>query len=137
MAAVPRSLLRATVLAVLIITSYLLSCGLHRRSQDPGSGGTSPPFQPFPFSNSGKGRSAKTRLTPPSERDIFGRLDLTETECRDAFPGLFWDVDDMAKRGAFVFEKSNPDYTGLVQGRIKDGQVCRSASLLLSSSNSP
>ncbi|KAF2243396.1 hypothetical protein BU26DRAFT_437108 [Trematosphaeria pertusa] len=50
-------------------------------------------------------------------------LYLEEEQCRTTFPTLFREVDDAVARGNFVFEKSNPDYQGLVQGRIKDGKL--------------
>lgn len=53
------------------------------------------------------------------------RLDLEEDECRAAFPLAFSDIEASVARGKFAFLKSNPDYKGLVQGRIRDGKVSR------------
>jgi hypothetical protein len=56
------------------------------------------------------------------------QLNLAEEECAVHFPGWIRDVNDRISRGAFVFEKSNPDYQGMVQGRIKDGKVSQRVS---------
>ncbi|KAF1844529.1 uncharacterized protein K460DRAFT_376193 [Cucurbitaria berberidis CBS 394.84] len=50
-------------------------------------------------------------------------LNLDENECRKSFPFLFTDIDTSVARGKFLFRKSDQDYRGLVQGRIKDGKV--------------
>ncbi|KAF2744497.1 hypothetical protein M011DRAFT_449127 [Sporormia fimetaria CBS 119925] len=52
---------------------------------------------------------------------LWTRLNLTETECATAFPGLFTDITNNIKNGPFIFAKANPNYQGLVQGRIIDG----------------
>ncbi|KAH7412163.1 glycosyl transferase family 90-domain-containing protein [Phaeosphaeria sp. MPI-PUGE-AT-0046c] len=51
-------------------------------------------------------------------RPLLDRLDLTEKQCRDAFPQYFTELDANLARPAFKFSKSDPDYQGLVQGRI-------------------
>lgn len=56
-------------------------------------------------------------------KNIASRLDLTEQQCRAAFPGLTEDIDENIKKGKFVFGKSDADYKGLIQGRIKDNKV--------------
>lgn len=50
-------------------------------------------------------------------------LNLEEEECREAFPSLFFDIDASVARGKFRFPKTVSDYKGLVQGRIKNGNV--------------
>ncbi|KAL1601503.1 hypothetical protein SLS60_006418 [Paraconiothyrium brasiliense] len=54
---------------------------------------------------------------------VAERLDMSKNECRMIFPDLFMDVDYAASNGKFVLEKDEGDYTGLVQGRIKDNKV--------------
>ncbi|OAL55355.1 hypothetical protein IQ07DRAFT_639043 [Pyrenochaeta sp. DS3sAY3a] len=56
-------------------------------------------------------------------KDKKNRLDLGEDECRAAFPLAFAEIDSAVARGGFVLEKSNPDYKGLVQARIRDGKL--------------
>lgn len=53
----------------------------------------------------------------------FDSLIMTERKCRATFPGLFREIDDSVSRGSFSLEKAPSDYTGLVQGRIKEGKV--------------
>ncbi|KAF2271917.1 uncharacterized protein EI97DRAFT_470813 [Westerdykella ornata] len=48
---------------------------------------------------------------------------MEEEECRRVFPGLLLDVDDMMRRGEFVFEKGDGGYMGLVQGRVWGGEL--------------
>ncbi|KAJ4369730.1 hypothetical protein N0V83_005493 [Neocucurbitaria cava] len=50
-------------------------------------------------------------------------LNLDEKECRAIVPSLFIDIDTSVAQGKFVFSRSDPDYKGLVQGRIKDGKL--------------
>lgn len=73
------------------------------------------------------GRPQTALRAKPSQgentRDRNNRLDLGEEECRAAFPLAFAEIDSAVARGSFVFEKSNPDYKGLVQARIRDGKV--------------
>ena len=50
-------------------------------------------------------------------------LALTDAQCKDIFPGLTKEIDDAVARGPFDLKKQPADYTGLVQGRIKDGKL--------------
>lgn len=54
---------------------------------------------------------------------VTERLDLDEQQCRATFPYIFSDIDGSVARGTFTFSKSDPDYKGLVQGRIKNNKV--------------
>lgn len=58
-----------------------------------------------------------------SSADILQSLSLTEDQCRAAFPGLTKEIDDAVARGPFPLKRQPGHYTGLVQGRIKDGKV--------------
>ncbi|KAF2463598.1 uncharacterized protein BDR25DRAFT_337748 [Lindgomyces ingoldianus] len=63
-------------------------------------------------------------ITRPSlPKDYLDVLSLTEDQCKIAFPGLIDELHDAVLRGTFTFNKSNPDYKGLIQGRIKDGKL--------------
>ncbi|KAF2734847.1 hypothetical protein EJ04DRAFT_512155 [Polyplosphaeria fusca] len=57
------------------------------------------------------------------KEDVFDRLSMSEKECKVAFPELTRDITDAVGRGKFTFEKSDPEYKGLVQGRIKGGKL--------------
>jgi hypothetical protein len=48
---------------------------------------------------------------------------MSEEQCRVAFPETIKDIDDNVRKGPFTFKKSNPDFQGLVQGRIAGGKV--------------
>ncbi|QSZ32446.1 hypothetical protein DSL72_002020 [Monilinia vaccinii-corymbosi] len=58
---------------------------------------------------------------PSSE--ILQSLSLTEEQCAATFPGLTKEIDDAVARGPFSLKRQPDHYTGLVQGRIKDGKV--------------
>ncbi|KAF2016390.1 hypothetical protein BU24DRAFT_462549 [Aaosphaeria arxii CBS 175.79] len=51
------------------------------------------------------------------------RMDLTEAQCNNAFPSLNIPIQDSVARGKFVFNVSDPEYKGLVQGRIRNNQL--------------
>lgn len=50
-------------------------------------------------------------------------LVLTEQQCAVTFPGLTKEIDHVVARGPFTLDRRPDDYTGLVQGHIKDGKV--------------
>lgn len=117
MASISRSLFRTTTLSFAVITLFVIVFLFRERDVQFGSRATRNRPQ-FPVGNS------KSIVSESSWKDVTERLDLTEDQCRIAFPELSKDIDEAAERGTFRFERSNPDYKGLVQGRIKDGKVC-------------
>ena len=56
-------------------------------------------------------------------KETLESLVLTEEQCRATFPGLTNEIDDAVARGPFDLKREPDDYTGLVQGRIKNGKV--------------
>jgi hypothetical protein len=54
-------------------------------------------------------------------------LFLNEGQCKSAFPELVNEIDRGATRGPFTLEKQPADITGLIQARIKNGNVCFSS----------
>lgn len=56
-------------------------------------------------------------------REIRESLVLTEDQCRATFPLLTKELDNALARGPFQFNRSTEDYTGQIQGRIKDGKI--------------
>lgn len=76
-------------------------------------------------------QQAVSKKPSSSVEPTRSRLDLDEQECRATFPGLFVDIDVSVRRGGFALEKSNPEYKGLVQGLIKNGNVNSPPSLLV------
>jgi hypothetical protein len=70
--------------------------------------------------------STQHALLPPantSPSNSLQRLDLDEEQCRSTFPPQFREIDSAVARGPFAFEKSDPDYQGLVQARITNNNV--------------
>lgn len=55
--------------------------------------------------------------------DILQSLSLTEDQCAAAFPGLTNEIDDAVARGPFLLRRQPDHHTGLVQGRIKNGEI--------------
>lgn len=109
--AISRSLSRVAILSFFIITLFLVTAFFQdRRTQFGTHGG---PQSQIPLS------------PPPSKKPPAptSRLDLSELECKAAFPGTTQEVDEAVARGKFAFGKSDPEYKGLVQGRIIDGKV--------------
>lgn len=66
---------------------------------------------------------SKDKANHVSAKSLFDRPDLTEEQCRNTFPLQFVDIDGNLARGPFNFSKSDPDYQGLVQGRIINNTV--------------
>lgn len=66
----------------------------------------------------------------PLTKETLKSLLLTEAQCKGTFPNLRKDINMSVKRGKFILRKSDPDYKGLVQGRIHDGKVNGSKNLL-------
>ncbi|KAF1962517.1 hypothetical protein CC80DRAFT_462678, partial [Byssothecium circinans] len=60
---------------------------------------------------------------PSGAKYFFEKLDLEEKDCRRLFPGIFPAINYAMDRGKFILEKSDADYTGLVQGRIHDNKL--------------
>lgn len=60
----------------------------------------------------------RSKIPPVTER-----LGLSESECRATFPGVFADIDHATQAGKMTLEKHAGDYTGLVQGWIRDNKV--------------
>ncbi|KAG4444387.1 hypothetical protein IFR05_000152 [Cadophora sp. M221] len=58
----------------------------------------------------------------PSKEKLENRS-LNEEQCRATFPGLAKEIDDAVARGPFKLDRAPQDYQGLVQGRIKDGNL--------------
>jgi hypothetical protein len=56
-------------------------------------------------------------------KETLQSLFLTDAQCKATFPGLTKEIDDAVARGPFRLEKLPADYTGLVQGRIRDGKI--------------
>ncbi|KAF2257799.1 hypothetical protein CC78DRAFT_527265 [Lojkania enalia] len=115
----PRSLFRTAILSFTVIALCTVAVLFQERDGRFGIRDVRGLVFQVPFSRSGPGISQLAL----EEKGSFDRLDLGEEQCREIFPGLTKDLDDAVQRGTFVFEKSNPDYQGLVQGRIKDGKL--------------
>jgi hypothetical protein len=56
-------------------------------------------------------------------KEMLDSLHLTDTQCKIMFPGLTKEIDDAVARGPFDLKKQNANYTGMVQGRIRDGNL--------------
>ena len=56
-------------------------------------------------------------------KETLRSLFLTKSQCASTFPGLFKEIDRAVNFGPFVLNKGPDDYSGAVQGRIKDGKV--------------
>ena len=99
MALTCKNLLRYTVLALAAIA--LLNCfsNLTYRLEDSG------------FS------------TKHLSKETLESLSLPDAQCRAKFPGLTKEIDDAVGRGPFDLKKQKAEYTGLVQGRIRDGKL--------------
>lgn len=55
---------------------------------------------------------------------FLNSLSLTERQCASAFPELNKEIDRALSQGPFDLNKVADDYSGSVQGRIKNGKVC-------------
>jgi len=55
---------------------------------------------------------------------------MTEKQCGRTFPGLFSEIENAVEKGPFELKRGLDDYSGSVQGRIKDGKVSRSMGCL-------
>jgi sensor histidine kinase regulating citrate/malate metabolism len=75
------------------------------------------------FLNQAKTTKTSTSLSEPLLKDTLKNLSLSDPQCKAAFPDLTRDIDRMVRRGKFKFRKSDPDYKGLVQGRIHNNKV--------------
>ncbi len=56
-------------------------------------------------------------------KEILRSLFLTEEQCAPTFPGIFKEIDRAVGLGPFELKKGPDDYSGAVQGRIKNGKV--------------
>jgi len=67
-------------------------------------------------------------------KDTLRNLSLSQEQCRATFPGLMDEIDGAVERergkvrngdekGGFDLKKEPADYTGLVQGAVRDGKV--------------
>ncbi|KAH7089914.1 hypothetical protein FB567DRAFT_314679 [Paraphoma chrysanthemicola] len=69
------------------------------------------------------GRQRHGLITHQDGGKTHDTLDLNEQECRATFPGLFDDIDASIAQGKFKFHKTDPDYKGLVQGRVLNNKL--------------
>ena len=67
----------------------------------------------------------------PTKAVLQSRL-LTERQCAAAFPDLRKEIDIAVGRGSFELKKLPNVYSGLAQGRVKDGKVHHSTLLCVS-----
>ncbi len=58
-------------------------------------------------------------------KETLKSLFLTEEQCASTFPELFKEIDRAVGLGPFELRKGPDDYSGAVQGRIKNGKVTR------------
>ncbi|KAH7073523.1 hypothetical protein BKA63DRAFT_575763 [Paraphoma chrysanthemicola] len=104
MAALVRGLCRAAVLGTVVLVLVLVSLLYDGRAAV-------------------YGRQRHGRITHQKGGKTHDRLDLNERECRATFPGLFDDIDASIARGKFKLHKTDPDYKGLVQGRVLNNKL--------------
>ncbi|KAH6672413.1 glycosyl transferase family 90-domain-containing protein [Halenospora varia] len=112
-----KSLLKISFFIVAFIFLSKFSCGISHLTDSVN------PFFWFSEQPVGKGKNRDSNLF------------MTEGQCRSAFPGLMNEIDlavgresERAKRegnndGRSGLEKQPDDYTGLIEGRIKDGKL--------------
>jgi hypothetical protein len=113
---IPRFYIRASILVFALIALCLIDFLFTKRDLQyqlyNDRGGSQLPLA----GSNGNARDRRLRL-------LADRLDLTEGQCKELFPGLTWNVDENVKKGKFGFKRSDPDYKGLVQGRIHKNKV--------------
>lgn len=63
----------------------------------------------------------KTTTSKPIPSELLRNLGLDEEQCRAVFPGLLKEIDDAVAEGLFPINNTGED--GLLQARIRDGQV--------------
>lgn len=63
----------------------------------------------------------KSTTLKPVSSELLRNLSLGEEQCRATFPGLMKEIDDAVAEGPFALKNTGED--GLLQARIKDGQV--------------
>ncbi|KAF2178982.1 hypothetical protein K469DRAFT_754074 [Zopfia rhizophila CBS 207.26] len=125
MAALSKSLFRAAILSFVVIT--LCAIGFFSRENNiqfgvPDSLSFRIPFGSDLHTDSST-LTSHSQDSQDAQKGIREILSLTEHQCITLFPDLTKPIDDAVRRGRFRFEKSDPDYKGLVQGRIKDGML--------------
>ncbi|KAF2793210.1 hypothetical protein K505DRAFT_244904 [Melanomma pulvis-pyrius CBS 109.77] len=111
--AISRSLSRVAILSFFIITLFLISVFFQDRRTQFGTRGR-------PESHTSLSFPSLKLKKPPAPTS---RLDLSELECKAAFPGATQEIDEAVARGKFAFGRSDPEYKGLVQGRIMGGKL--------------
>lgn len=112
MASLAKSLIRLTISTLAIMVLYTI---YHQRYWGIVQFTKTDPFDPV------------GTLPALASQRHSNSLNLNEHECSNVFPRLTKYIQDSIQRGPFKLNRSDDDYQGLVQGRIKDGKVTYSS----------